>query len=45
LVFSATFTINPGDRLVFYTDGLLEARDRAGRYFRSLAGTGRGVAP
>ena len=24
----------PGDRLVFYTDGLLEARDRAGRYFR-----------
>jgi hypothetical protein len=23
-----------GDRLVFYTDGLLEARDRAGRYFR-----------
>ena len=30
----STFTINPGDRLVFYTDGLLEARDRAGRYFR-----------
>jgi serine phosphatase RsbU (regulator of sigma subunit) len=25
---------SPGDRLVFYTDGLLEARDRAGRYFR-----------
>jgi sigma-B regulation protein RsbU (phosphoserine phosphatase) len=30
----STFTISPGDRLVFYTDGLLEARDRAGRYFR-----------
>jgi sigma-B regulation protein RsbU (phosphoserine phosphatase) len=30
----STFTINPGDRLVFYTDGLLEARDRSGRYFR-----------
>jgi phosphoserine phosphatase RsbU/P len=31
---SSTFTVNIGDRLVFYTDGLLEARDRAGRYFR-----------
>jgi serine phosphatase RsbU (regulator of sigma subunit) len=31
---SSTFTIRPGDRLLFYTDGLLEARDRAGRYFR-----------
>ncbi|HEY6278728.1 MAG TPA: PP2C family protein-serine/threonine phosphatase, partial [Streptosporangiaceae bacterium] len=30
----ATFTVAAGDRLVFYTDGLLEARDRAGRYFR-----------
>jgi phosphoserine phosphatase RsbU/P len=30
----STFTIGPGDRLVFYTDGLLEARDRAGRFFR-----------
>jgi hypothetical protein len=30
----STFTISPGDRLIFYTDGLLEARDRAGRYFR-----------
>jgi phosphoserine phosphatase RsbU/P len=30
----STFTISPGDRLVFYTDGLLEARDQAGRYFR-----------
>jgi serine phosphatase RsbU (regulator of sigma subunit) len=30
----STFPVNPGDRLVFYTDGLLEARDRAGRYFR-----------
>lgn len=30
----STFTISPGDRLVFYTDGLLEARNRAGRYFR-----------
>jgi phosphoserine phosphatase RsbU/P len=31
---SSTFTVNVGDRLVFYTDGLLEARDRAGRYFQ-----------
>lgn len=31
---SATFSVAPGDRLLFYTDGLLEARDRAGRYFR-----------
>jgi hypothetical protein len=30
----STFTVGVGDRLVFYTDGLLEARDRAGRYFR-----------
>ena len=30
----ATFTVNPGDRLVFCTDGMLEARDRAGRFFR-----------
>jgi phosphoserine phosphatase RsbU/P len=31
---SSTFTIGAGDRLLFYTDGLLEARDRAGRFFR-----------
>jgi hypothetical protein len=31
---ASTFTMRPGDRLVFYTDGLLEARDRAGRFFR-----------
>jgi sigma-B regulation protein RsbU (phosphoserine phosphatase) len=30
----ATFSVSAGDRLLFYTDGLLEARDRAGRYFR-----------
>ncbi|HEX6527274.1 MAG TPA: PP2C family protein-serine/threonine phosphatase [Streptosporangiaceae bacterium] len=30
----STFTISPGDRLVFYTDGLLEPRDGAGRHFR-----------
>ena len=30
----STFTVHPGDRLLFYTDGLLEARDNAGRYFR-----------
>ncbi len=30
----STFAVGVGDRLVFYTDGLLEARDRAGRYFR-----------
>jgi len=31
---ASTFTVSPGDRLVFYTDGLLEARDRTGRFFR-----------
>jgi sigma-B regulation protein RsbU (phosphoserine phosphatase) len=31
---SSTFTVGVGDRLIFYTDGLLEARDRAGRFFR-----------
>src|SRR5260370_29059491 len=30
----STFSVGAGDRLVFYTDRLLEARDRAGRYFR-----------
>jgi phosphoserine phosphatase RsbU/P len=30
----STFTVGPGDRLIFYTDGLLEARDRSGQYFR-----------
>jgi phosphoserine phosphatase RsbU/P len=30
----STFSVSPGDRLLFYTDGLLEARDGAGRYFR-----------
>jgi hypothetical protein len=30
----STFTVSAGDRLIFYTDGLLEARDRAGRCFR-----------
>src|SRR5690348_17527789 len=30
----STFSVSPGDRLLFYTDGLLETRDRAGRYFR-----------
>jgi phosphoserine phosphatase RsbU/P len=30
----STFSVQPGDRLLFCTDGLLEARDRAGRYFR-----------
>ena len=30
---TATFSVGAGDRLLFYTDGLLEARDRAGRYF------------
>jgi hypothetical protein len=28
-----TFSVSPGDRLLFYTDGLLEARDRTGAYF------------
>jgi sigma-B regulation protein RsbU (phosphoserine phosphatase) len=31
---TSTFSVGEGDRLVFYTDGLLEARDQAGRYFR-----------
>jgi phosphoserine phosphatase RsbU/P len=31
---ASTFMVHPGDRLLFCTDGLLEARDRAGRYFR-----------
>lgn len=26
-------TLTPGDRLLFYTDGLVETRDRAGRFF------------
>jgi hypothetical protein len=30
----SSFAVSAGDRLVFYTDGLLEARDRVGRYFR-----------
>jgi phosphoserine phosphatase RsbU/P len=30
----STFTVQTGDRLLFCTDGLLEARDRVGRYFR-----------
>jgi phosphoserine phosphatase RsbU/P len=30
----STFAVSPGDRLVFYTDGLIEARDRAGRFFQ-----------
>ncbi len=30
----STFTVGVGDRLIFYTDGLLGARDRAGRCFR-----------
>jgi phosphoserine phosphatase RsbU/P len=31
---ASTFSVSAGDRVLFYTDGLLEARDRAGRYFR-----------
>jgi serine phosphatase RsbU (regulator of sigma subunit) len=30
----STFSVRTGDRLIFLTDGLLEARDRAGRFFR-----------
>jgi phosphoserine phosphatase RsbU/P len=26
-------TLKPGDRMLFYTDGLIETRDRAGRFF------------
>lgn len=34
---SSTFMVRTGDRLLFCTDGLLEARDRAGHYFRPEA--------
>jgi phosphoserine phosphatase RsbU/P len=37
---TSTFTVSPGDRLIFYTDGVLEARDRAGQYFRLQDFTG-----
>jgi len=30
----STFSVRTGDRLLFFTDGLLEARDRAGDFFR-----------
>jgi serine phosphatase RsbU (regulator of sigma subunit) len=30
----STFSVRTGDRLVFFTDGLLEARDRTGQFFR-----------
>jgi hypothetical protein len=30
----STFSVRAGDRLLFFTDGLLEARDKAGRFFR-----------
>jgi phosphoserine phosphatase RsbU/P len=30
----STFSVRTGDRLLFFTDGLVEARDRAGRFFR-----------
>jgi phosphoserine phosphatase RsbU/P len=30
----STFTVRTGDRLLFCTDGLLEQRDRVGRYFQ-----------
>ena len=30
----STYSVRTGDRLLFFTDELLEARDRAGRFFR-----------
>jgi phosphoserine phosphatase RsbU/P len=30
----STFSVRTGDRLLFFTDGLLEARDSSGRFFR-----------
>jgi phosphoserine phosphatase RsbU/P len=30
----STYSVRTGDRLLFFTDGLLEARDRSGRFFR-----------
>jgi phosphoserine phosphatase RsbU/P len=37
---TSTFTVSLGDRLIFYTDGVLEARDQAGQYFRLQDFTG-----
>ena len=34
VLYLLTFSVRTGDRLIFFTDGLLEARDRAGRFFR-----------
>lgn len=31
---ASTYSVHAGDRLLFFTDGLLEARDWAGRFFR-----------
>jgi hypothetical protein len=44
----STFSVRTGDRLVFFTDGLLEARDRAGQFGRGCESkrcrrTGRGT--
>jgi serine phosphatase RsbU (regulator of sigma subunit) len=33
-LYVSTFSVRTGDRLLFFTDGLLEARDRTGRFFR-----------
>ena len=30
---SDTYSISPGDRILLYTDGVLEARDSAGQFF------------
>jgi phosphoserine phosphatase RsbU/P len=30
----STYSVRTGDRLLFFTDGLLEARDRSGQFFR-----------
>ncbi len=32
--------LRPGERLLFYTDGLIEARDRHGRFFDLIAAAG-----
>lgn len=36
--------LGPGDRLLFYTDGLIESRDRAGRFFALDAQVAKALA-